>query len=171
MIMDNPILYDRIWFEIYDAKLKEVYLSHFLAKRSRVRNILDIIIVLVSVTGAASYSFCPVVTFFSAIITAALSIVACCVPAVVPREEDLSAISKVVSFYTEYVSSLERLYAHLYSGTVSPESAEAEFYRLHSSVTGVEASVNRFLHRNRRRIEAEAVAEADRYVNNVFKSI
>ena len=169
--MDNPILYDRLWFEIHGAKHKEVYLSHFLARRSRVRTVMDVIIVLVSVAGAASYSFCPAVTFVSAIITAALSIVACCVPVVVPREEDLSAISKVVSFYTEYVSSLERLYAHLYSGSVTPEDAEAEFYLLHSSVPCVEASINRFLLRNRRRIDKVSVLEADRYVNNVFKSI
>ena len=169
--MSNPILYDRIWYEIYNAKIKEAYLSLFLAKRSRVRSRLDIIIILSSVTGIACYSFCPVVTLVSTIITAALSIIACCVPAVVPSEADLSAISKVVSFYTEYVSSLERLYAHLYDGTVSPEEAEVEFYRLHAEVPMIEASINRFLHRNHRRIEAQAVADADLYVNNVFKSI
>lgn len=169
--MDNPILYDRIWLEIHDAKLKEVYLSRFLARRSRVRSVLDVTIVLSSVAGAACYSFSPKVTLFSAIITALLSIIACCAPVVVPSEADLSAISKTVSFYTDYVSSLERLYARLYSGAVTLEAAESEFYALHGSVPGVEASVNRFLHRNRRRIEAASSAEADRYVNNVFKSI
>lgn len=164
-------MYDRIWYEIYNAKIKEAYLSLFLARRSRVRSRLDIIIILSSVTGIACYSFCPVVTLVSTIITAALSIIACCAPVVVPSEADLSAISKTVSFYTDYVSSLERLYARLYSGAVTLEAAESEFYALHGSVPGVEASVNRFLHRNRRRIEAAASAEADRYVNNVFKSI
>lgn len=169
--MDNPILYDRIWLEIHDAKLKEVYLSRFLAKRSRTRSILDVIIVLSSVTGIAFYSIFPFVTLGSVIVTSVLSIIACCAPVVVPSEADLSAISKTVSFYTDYVSSLERLYARLYSGAVTLEAAESEFYALHGSVPGVEASVNRFLHRNRRRIEAAASAEADRYVNNVFKSI
>ena len=169
--MANPVLYDRIWLEIHDAKLKEVYLSRFLARRSLIRTVLDVVIVLVSVAGAACYSFCPTVTLVSAIITAALSVIACCVPAVVPREADLSAISKVVSFYTDYVSSLERLYAHFHSGELTPQAAEAEFYRLHGAVPGVEASINRFLHHNRRRIYSDAAVEADRYVNNVFKSI
>ena len=169
--MDNPILYDRIWYEIYNAKIKEVYLSLFLAKRSRVRSCLDIIIILSSVSGIACYSFCPVVTLVSAIITAALSIIACCVPVVVPSEADLSAISKTVSFYTEYVTALERLYARLYSGAVTPEAADVEFYSLHGAVPGVEAAINRFLHRNRRRIEQDAVRDADLYVKNVFKSV
>ena len=75
--MDNPILYDRIWLEIHDAKLKEVYLSRFLAKRSRTRSILDVIIVLSSVTGIAFYSIFPFVTLGSVIVTSVLSIIAC----------------------------------------------------------------------------------------------
>ena len=169
--MANPILYDRIWCEVYDAKLKEVYLSHFLARKSRVRSILDFAILLVSAAGAVGYHFSTVLALASVGVTLLTTLVACCVPAVVPRESDISAISKVVTFYAEYVSSLERLYAHLYDGSVTPEAAEAEFYRLHGEVPMIEASINRFLHRNRWRIEAEAVADADLYVNNVFKAI
>lgn len=169
--MIKSVLLDRIWFEVYDAKLKEVYLSQFLARRSRVRSILDVLIVFVSVIGAVLYQFSGLVTLFSVMIAALLSLIACCVPAIVPRESDISAISKVVSFYTDYVSTLERLYIHLYDGSVTPEAAETEFYRIRDAVPSVESAVNTFLHRNIRRFETAAVRAADIYIENVFKSI
>lgn len=169
--MENPILYDRFWFELYNAKLKEEYFTMFLSRRFRTRSILDAVVVISSVAGVAGFQFDGRITFAAAILTAAVSVLAACVPSFSPRESELSDISNAVVFYSQYVTSIERLYMHYYCGEIDHKEAEKEFYRLQVDVPKTEAVVNGFLHRNIRRIYGEASKRADTYINDVFKSI
>jgi hypothetical protein len=169
--MENPILYDRFWFELYNAKFKEEYFTMFLSKRFRTRSILDAVVVIASVIGVSGFQFDGRITFVAAIVTATVSVLSACVPSFTPRESELADISNTVVFYSQYVTSIERLYMHYFCGEISNKEAETEFYRLQGEIPKVEAVVNHFLHRNISRISAEADKKAKTYVDEVFKSI
>lgn len=166
---EQNILEDRIWYELFNAKFKEIYFGKVLGKKMEWYKWINICITIFSFSGVLSFNDCPIYTLITLIVTTIFLILNLLFQNIVPNERQINKMEEVVSFYFKYVNQIESLWFSYKRNLMSEDQLQKEFYILKATEQEIERIQSSIISKNIKSIEKKANNEANKYISSIFK--
>jgi hypothetical protein len=125
---------DRLWYEIADIKLGEVYLGFYLHRCRIVKKYFQGFTILFSTTGVFGWQFWEYYAAIACGIIAAIQLAAVLSDQIVRSDDDLAKIAKLRGYYTRYLMLLEGLWNDLETESLSESDVKRQFQDIRNSL-------------------------------------
>lgn len=166
---DEKIMKNRIWFELFNAKFKEIYFGKVLGRKMEWYKWINICIIVLSFSGVITFEKCPKYALFTLIITSGFLILNLLFQNIVPNERQINKMEEVVSFYFKYVNQIENLWVSYKRNLLTEDQLQEEFYILKATEQEIEKIQSSIISKNIKSIENKSYNEATIYINSIFK--
>lgn len=160
----------RIWNELNMAKQYTSNIAKYTSRQRQVNEIIDIIIVLLSIISIGGYYIYTWIPIIGVIIGLVWKYAKKIIPFFRQDDKDLAELDALHTFYESYFNRLEHFwYLHI-TNQINDKVLMSLFFREKESEANKKAKLNGLLKKIKKTDNTESQQETEEYLNQVYKS-
>lgn len=164
-------MYNKLWFEIADAKTGEIYLSKYLTRQKDIRKWYKVLTLTFSVSGIFGWAIWKkeLMAVIACGLIAAMEIIVKLEPYFIKSESDIDSIGELRVQYLKNLNKFEKLFHELKNNIITDKEASDIFYLYRDEfVIETEALDNRLNIKKVKKLHVSADNEAKDYLNKHY---
>ena len=168
--MGYNYIYDKLWYEMCQAKFMARYFSLLIAKRRIIYKILQIASIVIATLGVILFRYDYNFSYIALSIVTLILVTSYILPAFIPSPEMILKIENTVTFYSKKFVELEKLWRQWRKCEISEKDLSDSVYEIMEQNIPHETAIDSFLTCNDEKIWNKSKEFTDTYFKNVYKT-
>lgn len=165
----EPVIRDKIWYEMTNVRMGECYLALYLNHCKTVKKQFKGLTILFSTSGVFGWTFWEYYAALVCGIIAIIQLLTLLTDQLVTSDDDLIKIAKLRSYYTKYMIKLEELWLNFDNDSISEQEATRQFFDLKGDLGQKIEDLDNKLHiKNAPKLASQAERDANKYLTNNY---
>lgn len=164
----REFILNRIFEELKQANVDRYYAEELIDRQIISSRLFNIIVALLSTTGAIGAFISAEFPVVSSIIIALISIANQFYPVFFLKTEDLTKLIRLHTEYNVHFNKLQDLFCLAHSNIINEIEAQNKLQKLTQDNASKQTDISRIFGRINKRIESKVVTKSDNYLNTIY---